>query len=132
MKTEISDNLLNDPAVQRVLQPTDHETEPVTVMDISIRTPWGMSQTRTNYADGITFFQTAGHGGFRLSDARLIELTAKLGPVKTFSHFPQWFEEDCDWAHVAVAFPELFSAAAVAEATIMRQWLAERAKERGR
>lgn len=133
MKTEISENLLNDPAVLlRALQPTDHGTQPVTVNDHGTRTPWGPADTRTRYAEGIYFYTTIGHGGFHLSWQRLGQMTEKLGPVKTFCGDPQWFEEDCDWCYVALAFPELFSAHAVTEAGVMRQWLAERAKERGR
>lgn len=73
-------------------------------------TPWGMAQHATEYAPGIVFYSTASHGGFKLSKSRLAELHAKLGPVKLFRDFTQWFEEDCDWSHVALAFPDLFTA----------------------
>jgi hypothetical protein len=72
-------------------------------------TPWGLSDTRTQYADGIAFYSTPSHGGFQLSDERLAQLRAVHGDVHTYCGQPHWFEEDCDWAYVATAFPDLFT-----------------------
>ena len=75
-------------------------------------TPWGPSQTTTEIAPGIVAYTTASHGGYHLSDARVASMPK---PLRDFVPFggPQagpgrWFEEDCDWSVVCVAFPEHF------------------------
>lgn len=74
-------------------------------------TPWGYADSSEDRAPGITFYTTPSHGGFELSSPRLAQLHQRIGPVKVFRHdWPHWFEEDCDWAYVAVAFPEYFTA----------------------
>lgn len=45
---------------------------------------------------------TASHGGYWISQERLLELQ-RIFPNQT----SQWFEEDCDWCIVVVAFPFL-------------------------
>lgn len=66
-------------------------------------TPWGTSQHATIYAEGVICHSTASHGGFHL-DA---EHNAKVHPsLRTHGG---WYEEDCAWAAVAQAFPELFT-----------------------
>jgi len=44
------------------------------------------------------------------------------GDVKTYCGFPHWFEEDCDWAYVATAFPDLFTAAELSNAQATLAW----------
>lgn len=66
-------------------------------------TPWGPSQGATVYADGVTCHSTAAHGGFHLSAKR----NRKVHPMLHASG--GWYEEDCHWAAVAQAFPELFT-----------------------
>jgi len=66
-------------------------------------TPWGMSQGSEVYADGVAFHSTASHGGFRLDEARR---AAMLPALRVEGG---WYEEDCEWAKVALAFPELFT-----------------------
>lgn len=73
-------------------------------------TPWGQSQDVTDVADGVQFVSTAGHGGYRLSAARLARMPESLKTVTDFYKGGPWFEEDCEWARVAMAFPELFPA----------------------
>lgn len=66
------------------------------------RTPWGPAQHATEHAPGITFYSTAGHGGFYLSPARLAEMPEadrSLG----------WYEEDCEAVRVLVNFPAFFT-----------------------
>ncbi|MGY4567060.1 DUF7007 domain-containing protein [Bradyrhizobium sp. USDA 3256] len=69
-----------------------------------IRTPWGISQGSTVYAEGVASHSTAGHGGFMLSAERnrIIHhmLRSKCG----------WYEEDAEWAIVAITFPDIFTA----------------------
>jgi hypothetical protein len=75
-------------------------------------TPWGVADTVTEIAPGIISYSTPSHGGIWLSDARVASMPK---PLRDFVPFggPQkgpgrWFEEDCDWSIVAVAFPQFF------------------------
>lgn len=67
-------------------------------------TPWGSSDSQERLAPGITRVHTPSHGGIHLSDGRLDEMPAALREVGEGA----WFEEDCDWSAVAVAFPDVF------------------------
>jgi hypothetical protein len=76
-----------------------------------MNTPWGVSQGRPHtIADGIDFYHTARHGGFHLSPERLAEMPDELRAART-DDGPEcpWFEEDCDYALVVLAFPEYFT-----------------------
>ncbi len=81
-------------------------------------TPWGISQSATIYAEGVTCYSTAGHGGFKLSAAR----NRKVDPVLRVKG--GWYEEDADWAIVAISFPDLFTAfeRRHAEKTVKDHW----------
>lgn len=61
---------------------------------------------------------TAGHGGFHLSPDR----NAKIHPL--LRKDTPWYEEDCEWAIVALSFPELFTGyeRSTAEKTIRNAW----------
>jgi hypothetical protein len=91
----------------RVFETARHKRELFTLERIQTRmaasTPWGPSQLATTYAEGIIFHMTAGHGGFHLSaerNARVLPTLRKLSP---------WYEEDAEWAIVALSFPALFT-----------------------
>ena len=71
------------------------------------QTPWGKTQSATEYAEGIVFHETAGHGGFHLSPARMREFRKALPDFQTFAGGP-WFEEDCDAAVIPVVFHDCF------------------------
>jgi len=76
-------------------------------------TPWGQAQHVTEIAPGIVSYSTASHGGIHLSDERIAEMPAALQEFVPFGG-PQigpgrWFEEDCDWSVVALAFPQFFT-----------------------
>lgn len=66
-------------------------------------TPWGISQGATIYADGVVCHSTGGHGGFELSPESNVRTHPSLRAADGF------YEEDCCWAAVAQAFPELFT-----------------------
>ena len=66
-------------------------------------TPWGVSQGATAYAEGVVFHSTASHGGFHLSDERNAEVDHRLRRRNGF------YEEDAEWAIVAMTFPDLFT-----------------------
>jgi hypothetical protein len=81
-------------------------------------TPWGASQGATVYADGVTSHSTAGHGGFKLSADRNRKVHSLLRTKGG------WYEEDAEWAIVAITFPHLFTAfeRRCAERTIKDSW----------
>ncbi|OHV86012.1 DUF7007 domain-containing protein [Mesorhizobium sp. ORS 3428] len=81
-------------------------------------TPWGVSQGGTLYAEGVTAYSTAGHGGFRLSAERNRKVHTMLRSAGG------WYEEDAEWAIVAMTFPHLFTAfeRRCAERTIKDSW----------
>lgn len=66
-------------------------------------TPWDRSQWETIYSEGIVLYETPGHGGFHVSPSRLLEMPEPL------RNHDGWYEEDCEWAKVAIAFPQLFT-----------------------
>ncbi|MCC8956033.1 hypothetical protein H8B02_22150 [Bradyrhizobium sp. Pear77] len=81
-------------------------------------TPWGASQGATVYAEGVEQHSTAGHGGFKLS----AEENRKVHP--SLRSTGGWYEEDCEWAIVAITFPHLFTTfeRCCAERTIKDSW----------
>lgn len=78
-------------------------------------TPWGTSQTKRVQAEGIVWYETASHGGFHLSPERQAEFEERFPWFETFAGGP-WYEEDQDWAAVALAFSGLFTHREIAAA----------------
>ncbi|WP_454885416.1 DUF7007 domain-containing protein [Sphingomonas oryzagri] len=72
-------------------------------MESRISTPWGVSQSATFYAEGVVCHSTARHGGFKLDRTR----NAGLHPALRIAG--GWYEEDADWARVAIGYPDLFT-----------------------
>ena len=66
-------------------------------------TPWGEPQSVEEVAEGITFVSTASHGGYHLSP----EKNQVVNEI--WRRQDNWYEEDCDWAIVAITFPEFFT-----------------------
>ena len=85
-----------------------------------MQTPWGESQSITEVAEGVQFVKTSSHGGYKLSTERLQQMPDCLKATTAFYKGDGWFEEDCEWARVALAFPSLFPPKAIpaAEATM--------------
>lgn len=79
---------------------------------VSTRTPWGAADGKYVYGPGVTFYSCPGHGGFKVSDGQMGRMHPALAKVGKAG----WFEEDCEWGAVAVAFPHLFSAKEVDQA----------------
>jgi len=71
-------------------------------------TPWGISQHSKQLARGIMRYDTATHGGYHLTQSRVNQLPPSLRAIIPFAG-NGWYEEDCDWCIVALAFPALFS-----------------------
>jgi len=73
-----------------------------------MHTPWGASQEQKQIAKGITRYSTASHGGYHVSADRLAQMPDCIRAIKPWAG-TGWYEEDCDWALVVLAFPELFT-----------------------
>ncbi|MGQ8633923.1 DUF7007 domain-containing protein [Agrobacterium sp. DKPNP3] len=107
----------------RVAETAGHKHDLAKLNRIQIRmsasTPWGASQMAVIYADGVIAHSTAGHGGFHLSADR----NGKVHPL--LRKDCPWYEEDSEWAIVALSFPELFTGyeRSMAERTISNTWL---------
>jgi len=91
---------------------------PIKKTETPTETPWGPSQFQRAYGEGITQHVTAGHGGFFVSDERRAEMPESCRNFAPFAG-AGWYEEDCDWAVVAVAFPSEFQPQTVATARRM-------------
>jgi hypothetical protein len=64
------------------------------------QTPWGVADHREELIPGIVFVGTPSHGGYWISAQRKKEMPEVL---RTKSG---WYEEDCDWALVYLAFAD--------------------------
>ena len=81
------------------------------------RSPWGTIDYVSHWDVGITNVGTAGHGGVKLSPGR----NRDVHPA--WRRPGGWYEEDCEWAIVAVTFPECYTPEHVATArTTARNW----------
>jgi hypothetical protein len=80
-------------------------------------TPWGPAQGIKIIDFGITNVSTAGHGGIKLS----FERNEKMPEYMRNSS--GWYEEDAEWAKVAVVFPQSFDSKTVdAAIDTFRNW----------
>ncbi len=73
----------------------------------TVETPWGPAQQSKEIAPGIVRHDTASHGGYYVSPARVALMPKPLREFKPFAG-ANWYEEDCDWCIVALAFPQYF------------------------
>ena len=74
------------------------------------KTPWGRADSNLRVADGIYYVTTPSHGGYHLTAARVEQLPAAVRDMgEADGRGGRWFEEDCEWAAVCIAFPERFS-----------------------
>jgi len=80
----------------------------------SVHSPWGRIQSVTKLGEGIFQVSTAGHGGMKVMGA------AQRGMPAHLKLAGGWYEEDIDWARVALAYPDRFTSYdyAVAEKSI--------------
>lgn len=70
-------------------------------------TPWGRPQQLEIIANGITRYDTASHGGFKISETRRKAMLEPYRSIETFAG-GNWYEEDCDWCLLVLSFPEIF------------------------
>ena len=68
-------------------------------------TPWGAAQSSRQIARGITYYSTARHGGILVTPRMVAKMPEPIRSIIPFAG-PGAYEEDCDWALVALAFPE--------------------------
>ncbi|MCM1532753.1 MAG: hypothetical protein NC114_10855 [Ruminococcus flavefaciens] len=75
-------------------------------------TPWGTADYIDTVTRGIAFCGTPGHGGYRVSirkyEAACQRRNLPIGHYTARDKTYYWFEEDCEWGFVALAFPEYF------------------------
>lgn len=89
--------------------------------DCRTGTPWGRADSATTFARGIVFYNTPGHGGFHVARG----LNARM--PDHLRRDDGWYEEDCDWCLVAVAFPGSFTPDERADAErTFRNWHPDR------
>lgn len=87
-----------------------NRTEPIREKEHS---PWGTVQTveKPRLADGsalVQFVSTPSHGGYYVNEAARRMMPYEVAHEGTFAG-EGWYEEDCDWALVAVGLPHLFN-----------------------
>lgn len=79
-----------------------------------MNTPWGKADHQKRYGSApnyVMFYSTPSHGGFLVSFDMGEKMPPGLRAVPTWAGtnaYGKWYEEDCDWAIVALAFPALF------------------------
>ena len=73
-------------------------------------TPWGRADGWQELDRGVVQCSTPGHGGLFVPDSLLGAIPPERRAwAAHWSGSENWYEEDCCWAAVALAFPELFS-----------------------
>jgi hypothetical protein len=91
-----------------------------TMKTFTMHTPWGQADHCENLGRGVMSVSTPSHGGLFVPGSMVGNVSvAGRADAKRWSGSEQWYEEDCCWAHVAVAFPDLFTADQVASAASM-------------
>lgn len=89
-------------------------------------TPWGMADCVRQLSPGVWSVSTPSHGGLYVSAEWLEKMPDHLRGWN-WGGLRHWFEEDCDWAKVAIAFPGLFEPEAVESAEkIVARYVSQR------
>jgi len=70
-------------------------------------TPWGISDHSQKITRGIVRYSTPGHGGFHVSPTMNERIPDCLR--QSTAKGDGWYEEDCEWAKIAIAFPQFFN-----------------------
>jgi len=91
---------------------------------MATQTLWGQAQQSKKIAKGIMLYSTASHGGFHVSNTRQKDM------LPFFKLEDGWYEEDCDWCLVILAFPEYFKPSEYVDAiSCMKNWHPDRYEE---
>lgn len=83
------------------------------------KTPWGMADSSEKIARGIVSYSTPSHGGIHVTQ-RILDMMPEELRIES-----GWYEEDCDWCLVVVAFPQFFVNADLAK-SCMKDWHPDR------
>lgn len=80
-----------------------------------MRTPWGKADNVEEVLPGVTWVSTPGHGGLRVTPeahARMKEPWSRFESRFTPRGVDgvRWYEEDCEWAIVAMGLPGFIDA----------------------
>ena len=87
---------------------------------VGMYTPWGTASSITDIGNGIKNVTTPSHGGYFVPNAKLASIPEEHQAVAaSWSGSRNWYEEDCCWAYVCLAFPELFPAEALQAAQLI-------------
>ena len=90
--------------------------------DSSRNTPWGIADHYENIGQGIFVVSTPSHGGYFVPDCMLHNIPDEHQRwAEQWSGSRQWYEEDCCWAAVALAFPDRFPPEALGVAQMLIQ-----------
>lgn len=89
--------------------PTPRRTDYVGRRAGRIESPWGSVDIAIHHAPDCDFCNTPSHGGFRVANGLLERVESVHGAGFKPWAGRGWYEEDCDWAAVVAALPELFS-----------------------
>lgn len=87
-------------------------------------TPWGKADHVKWIAPGITRVDTSSHGGYKVEPMQEQAIRAKFPNMRPFAGWG-WYEEDCDWAYVALTYPNLFPPEAQEAAKASMAWQEE-------
>lgn len=81
-------------------------------------TPWGNADSATHYGNGLVFYGTPSHGGFKVGAGLLKRIPEFMQRADRYTDGTKgWYEEDCGWSIVAVCLPEFFTADELEDAT---------------
>ena len=83
-------------------QPAAEPFSQTSTVRVGSRSPWGVIDDVTPVAVGIDQVGTPGHGGVQHSTER------NRAVDEAWRRPGGWYEEDCEWAIVAMAFPDAF------------------------
>lgn len=76
--------------------------------------PWGAIEECREIYPGLYFVATPSHGGIYVDDIRFAMIPDYLAKASFLSRGrdkpSQWYEEDADWAILALVFPAAFAA----------------------
>ncbi len=94
-------------AREEVVDRVNHEEEKnrldrKTVTPQHKMTIWGKPQSCEEYGGGVFFYSTASHGGYKV--------TRQKAMPEALRNETGWYEEDCEWARVALGLPDFFTA----------------------
>jgi len=89
-------------------------------------TPWGNSDSSTKLTRGVICYSTPSHGGFHVSKTMQQKMPEALR-LDNGKHGDGWYEEDCDWCMVIIAFSNFFKTVEYNLAVdTLRNWHPER------